>query len=204
LRDALTNPDRIDNLFVASASEEISENLCLLSTEEPLDNPIVVKPDAVDCLLKELCRNFDRVILDVPCRHLHLLCQALVHANSLIVVSDFSLAGLRDAGRILTLAKDTAPRAKRLVVGNRSGGAKGEISGDQIEKSLGSTLSAIIPEDDSAVLNALNTGEPLLKSAPGSRAAKALHTFAAIFSEKVPAAPSFFARILGVQKAGVE
>jgi len=204
LRDALTNPDRIDNLFVASASEEISENLCLLSTEEPLDSPITVKPDAVECLVKELRNNFQRVILDVPCRNLSLLRQGLAHANTLIVVSDFSLAGLRDAGRILNLAKDMTPKTNRLVVGNRAGGAKGEISGDQLEKILGSKLCATIPEDDSAVLNALNTGEPLLRSAPGSKASKALRSFAATFDDRTPAGPSFLSRILGAHKAGAE
>ena len=200
LRDALTNPDRIDNLFVASASEQISQNLCLLSTEEPLDSPITVKPDAVECLVKELRNSFPRVILDIPCRNLQLLRQALAQANTLIVVSDFSLAALRDASRILTLAKEVAPKTKRLVVGNRSGGAKGEISGDQIEKVLGAKLSAIIPEDDSTVLNALNTGEPLLKSAAAGKAAKALCTFAARFDKKAPAGPNLLARILGVRK----
>ena len=201
LRDALTNPDRVDNLFVASASAEITENLCLLATEEPLDNPVFVKPDALECLTAELRRNFQRVVLDIPCRSLDLLRQGFAQASAIAIVTDLSIAGLRDAGRIASLAKESAPKARRLLIANRVGAAKGEIPAEQLEKALGMQLSATIPEDDALVLRALNAGELLPKSSPHCKVSSALRTLAVGFDDSEEQTQSgFLARLFGVHK----
>lgn len=200
LRDALTNPDRIDNLFIASASTEITQNLCLLASEEPLDNAVFVKPDALECLGTELRHNFQRVIFDLPCRNLDVLRQGIAQANTLVVVTDFSIASLRDSGRIMTLAKDCAPKTRRMAIGNRAGASKGELGADQFEKVLGMPLAATIPEDGAAVLRALNSGELLPKCAPHSKAATALRNLAVCFDSEQTTPTSLLSRLFGSAK----
>jgi pilus assembly protein CpaE len=198
LCEVLTNPERIDSLFVSSATAPIGDRLSLLASEEPLDNFFEARPGALELLLKETRRNSDRVVLDVPRHSPDLMRRALGEASVIVIVTDFSLAGLRDAGRLATLAEQIAPDAKRHIVGNRLGAnKKGELSIPEMQKALKTTLAAIIPEDRSAVLHAINTGKPLPKVAPNSKAVAALRTLAQLFDKETAKPTGVFARLFG-------
>ncbi len=198
LCEALANPDRLDGLFVASAAAHIGEKLYLLFSEEPFESKIAARPDALELLVKELRRDFQRVVLDLPRTDAGLLHQGIAQADAVVVVTDFSLAGLRDTGRLVGLVKALAPGTRQLLVGNRVGSAKkGELPRAEVEKALGVKLAALIPEDDSAVLRALNAGKPLPKIAAGSKVTAALRTLAASFGAPTPMPNGLFARFLG-------
>lgn len=196
LCEVLTNPERIDSLFVSSATAPIGDRLSLLASEEPLDHHVEARPGSLELLLKETRRNSDRVVLDVPRHSPDLMRRTLGEASVIVIVTDFSLAGLRDAGRLATLAEEVAPGAKRLIVGNRFGAnKKGELSVPEMQKALKTTFAAIIPEDRSAVLHALNSGKPLPKVAPNSKAVAALRTLAQLFDKDTAKPAGLFARV---------
>ncbi len=207
LGDALANPDRIDALLIASATAKVSDNFYLLSSEQPLDGDISVQPDAVDHLVTGLRQGFQRLIFDAP-RHLSAkMLAALGTTGLLVIVTDFSLAGVRDTGRLLRLAEKLAPSAQVLVVGNRVGVAKkGELSQAEIEKALSVKFAAIIPEDAGAVPHAINTGKPVLAAAANSPAANALRGLAAMIDgEDVVQKPrGLLGRLRGGNKAAKE
>jgi pilus assembly protein CpaE len=194
LCEVLTNPERIDSLFVSSATSPIGERLSLLASEEPLDHFVEARPGSLELLLKETRRVSDRIVLDVPRHSPDLMRRALAEASAIVIVTDFSLAGLRDAGRLGTLAEEVAPEAKRYIVANRLGAnKKGELSVPEVQKALKTTLAAIIPEDRSAVLHALNTGKPLPKVAPSSKTVAALRTLARLFDKETAKPAGLFA-----------
>lgn len=167
LRSALEQPDRIDSLFVASAMVSCGDNLYVLSGEEPLDQDVQVQAASVDRLIGELKRIFDVVIIDMP-RHLVATCSSVMEsAHTVGLVTDLSLAGLRDSLRIRTSLETLAPEARLCIIANRVGLAKsGELAPSEFEKSLGAKIDFIIPEDPSAAKAAIN-GKPL--AAGGSR-----------------------------------
>lgn len=167
LRSALEQPDRIDSLFVASAMVSCGDNLYVLSGEEALDQEVQVHAASVERLIAELKRIFDVVIVDMP-RHLVATCSSVLQtANSVALVTDLSLAGLRDSLRIRTSFETLAPEARLCIIANRVGLAKGgEIAPSEFEKSLGAKIDFVIPEDPSAAKAAIN-GKPL--AAGGSR-----------------------------------
>jgi len=170
--------------------------LSLLASEEPLDHHVEARPGSLELLLKETRRNTDRVVLDVPRHSPDVMRRTLGEASVIVIVTDFSLAGLRDAGRLATLAEEVAPGAKRLIVGNRFGAnKKGELSVPEMQKALKTTFAAIIPEDRSAVLHALNSGKPLPKVAPNSKAVAALRTLAQLFDKDTAKPAGLFARV---------
>jgi pilus assembly protein CpaE len=175
LSEALANPDRIDAMLLAVAAARVGEHLHLLSSEQGLDSTPTIQPDAIEKLSKGLRQGFQRVILDVPRSDGAVLKQALSQSSIVIIVTDFSIAGVRDTGRLVTLAQKLAPGARRLVVGNRTGtGRKGDLTRGEIEKALGLTMAAVIPEDSVAVPQALNSGKPVPASAPTSPVTAAL------------------------------
>lgn len=195
LCEVLANPDRIDSLFVSSAATRVNDRLSLLASEEPLDVMGEARPGAVELLLKEARRDSERIVMDVPRLGADFVRRAFAESTIIIIVTDFSLAGLRDTGRLASLAKEAAPEAKCLIVGNRAGASKkSELAPADVQKSLKTTLSAVVPEDRAAVLQALNSGKPLPKAAPSSKAVAALRGFARSFDKDTPKQAGLFAR----------
>ncbi len=156
LRNALEHPDRIDSLFVASALVNVSDTLFVLGGEEPLDDLIYIQPEAIVALIEELRRIFDFVIVDVP-RHLVPYSQAIYEsADAAAVVSDLSLAGLRDTMRLRDVISKAQPGRKPMLVANRIGFAKHvELDIEEFSKTLGDPLDAAFLEDAGAAKNLL-------------------------------------------------
>src|SRR3546814_5240975 len=68
LRDALTDPDRVDEVFLDRAVVKASERLAVLGGEEPLDDAPLVEPQAVRKLVAALGDIYDTVVIDMPTR----------------------------------------------------------------------------------------------------------------------------------------
>lgn len=206
LCEALDNPGRIDALFLSSAAVSVEENLYLLCSEEPIDAPAPVRAGAFERLTTELRRDFDRIVIDLPRGNAEVLRHGLGEANTIVIVTDFSLLGLRDSDRLIKLAKSAAPTAKVVVVGNRVGSAKkGEIPRAEIEKAIATKLAAVIPEDNAVVPQATNTGRPVVKIDARSKAAVALCELARSLGEasKGTTSKSIVKRLVGaVKKSG--
>ncbi len=175
LRSALEQPDRIDSLFVASAMVSCGDNLYVLSGEEALDQEVQVQAASVDRLIGELKRIFDVIIIDMP-RHLVATCSSVLEsAHSVGLVTDLSLAGLRDSLRIRTSLETLAPEAQLYIVANRVGLAKSnELAPNEFEKSLGAKIDFILPEDPKAAKAAIN-GKPLAAGVNRGRIAESMN-----------------------------
>jgi pilus assembly protein CpaE len=178
LREALESPDRIDSLFVAASSAVLRDKLHLLCSEAPLEAPTMICVGAIGRLLVELRRDFERIVIDLPRSNLDLLREGLMEADIIVIVTDFSLTGLRDTQRLSFFAQQAAPAARVLMIANRVGVAKkGEVLRADAEKIIGMPLAAIVPEDSMAVPYAINGGKALPVGAPRSRATEALRSF---------------------------
>lgn len=151
LRNALEHPDRIDSLFVASALVNVTDSLFVLGSEEPLDDLIYIQPEAILSLVEELRRIFDLVVVDLP-RHLLPYSHAIHEAaDSAALVTDLSLAGLRDSMRARDLVVKAVPSLSPMIIGNRIGLAKhSELEADEFAKTLGAPLDAMFAEDPKA------------------------------------------------------
>ena len=201
LCEALETPARIDGLFVSSAASPLGENLYLLSSEEPFDQVTAVRPGAVERLMSELRRDFARIVIDLPRTEPELVRQTLAEANHLVIVTDMSLVGLRETGRLLAFAKSAAPAVKPMVVASRVGGArKGTVPTAEFEKSMGQPFTTVIPEDDRAVPLALNAGKALPVVAKGSKATAALRALAMRMGDAAAPKPNLMSRLLGGTK----
>jgi pilus assembly protein CpaE len=200
LSEALANPDRIDAMLLAVAAARVGEHLHLLSSEQALDASPAIQPDAIEKLATGLRQGFQRVILDVPRADGAILGQALCQSSIVVIVTDFSIAGVRDTGRLLTLAQKLAPGARRMVVGNRAGTVrKGDLTRGEIEKALGLTMTCVIPEDATVVPQAINSGKPVPASAPTSPVTTALRELATQVDGESKAAPKgLLSRLLAV------
>jgi len=178
LREVLDNPSRIDSLFVTSVATKCGERLHVLAAEEAVDDEIHFNTSAVSLLLDELKKTAGVVVIDLP-RNAHgARAVILAVATDIIVVTDLTLAGLRDAIRLYTMIQQVAPSARVVFVANRDGGREGTVSKAEFEKALGKQISFVIPEDAKANQAAANAGKPVVAAASGSKVSAALRGIA--------------------------
>lgn len=178
LRDALCNPDRIDGLFVASALVHDGDNLFVLGGEEPIDEPVPLRSDAINFLMTELQQSFEMIVVDLPRNVLTSDPGLLAVAHTVAVVTDLSLAGLRDAVRIRAIVRKAAPEAKLQFIVNRAGlHRRAEMTQADFERNLEDKVAFVVPEDPKAAANAAG-GKPIAEASKGGKASSALHLVA--------------------------
>ena len=161
MREALEHPGRIDALFVERAMVRQSDTLYVLSGEESLGDPVAADTSSLDILLKELRNKFHYVVVDLP-RQVSPATQHVVQsATNLVLVTDLSLAGMRDTLRQLTLLPTANAACQITVVANRVGEHRdGEIARKEFEAAIGRPIDFLIPFDARSVAAATNVGRP--------------------------------------------
>jgi pilus assembly protein CpaE len=185
LREALEHPERIDSLLITGAMSGTSEKLRVLAAEEPLDDHPMLDPSAVDPLLGALNDGFDIVIADLPRALDGMARRLLARAETIAIVSDLSLAAMRDAHRLADLMEVLQPGVKPQIIVNRAGAiAKGEVGRADFEKGVGRKIAAIVPWDPKAAMAMAHHGKALPAAAKGSKAASELRKLAAGLSGK--------------------
>ena len=175
LTDAIENPSRIDGLFIERAMVRANDKLSVLSAEAPINQPMLTDGSAFFQLQEEMRNAFETTVLDLPrqmlVQHPHLVNDAHV----CIVVVEFTLAGTRDAIRILSWLKSNAPQSRVLVVANKVSGANlQEISRKDFEKSIERKVDVVVPLDLKAAAKAAKLGQPLAKAAAGAKISQPL------------------------------
>lgn len=187
LREALENPSRIDSLFISSAAAKLNDRFTVMAAEEGFDDEVHYDPAAIDLLIEEVHRQTDMVLLDLPRNAPGVRNRALAAATDIVIVTDLTLAGLRDAIRLQGLAQHAAPAARILFVANRVGGREIGVPKAEFQRALGQPLEFLLPEDAKAVVSAANAGKPLVAAAPGSKAAAPLRAMAGRLCHVAPA-----------------
>ncbi len=161
LREALENASRIDGLYIERSMVQHSDSLFVLSSEEELIDEMPHDAEAVTTLISELRNKFHYVIVDLPKSLTRDSCQVLKDATHLVVVTDLSLAGMRDTLRLVQLALQGNAACQVTIVANRVGEFKeGEIAVAEFEKAIGRKVDLKIEFDAKNVAAAMNIGKP--------------------------------------------
>ena len=120
LREALDDPERIDELFLERGVVSIgSGRLGLLAALEPLSDRLTPNEDAILLLLQKLLTHYRYVLVDIP-SEAALSLPALLHMPAtLLLVSDGSLAATRDVARWRDFLGANTPERTVLHVLNK-------------------------------------------------------------------------------------
>lgn len=162
LRDALTDPERVDEVFIDRAVVKASDRLAVLGGEEPLDDAPLIEAQAVRKLVTTIGETYDTIVLDIPTRLAVAQPELLSVASEVVVVCDLSLASLRDLNRMRRFAGSAGIEAHQTIVANLVGTRKGgQISRADFEKGLDGKIDHVVPLDNKAAANAANLGVAL-------------------------------------------
>jgi pilus assembly protein CpaE len=184
LRDALEKPDRIDALFMERVMVRYNDHLSVLSAEEPLEEQVAAKEQAAEALVRETRSRFSHVVADVP-RHMGGFTRELLkRADHVIVVTETTMLGLRDALRLNDYFRDTLKIKPPVFIANREGvAAKHHMPRAEFEKGLAAPFSFVMPFVQDAYASA-NSGEILVDNAKHAALIKEYHALAAKFLPK--------------------
>jgi pilus assembly protein CpaE len=175
LREALDQPDRIDALFIQQVAQKKSDYLYAIGAEEAPTNGFQARPHAAGDFLRSIHRRFRWVVADVPRGDPVIQRQVIEASTDILLVTDLSLPGVRDAMRLQQLVHDVAPGAKLYIA---TGGAidarRSAVKVSDVERTLKHKVDCQIPADTAAALSAVNVGKPVSEAAPASGIVKAL------------------------------
>lgn len=176
LTDALENPSRVDGLFIERAMIKESENLSILGSEAPLNDPSYTDPAALNHLLIEMRNNFKYVILDLPRTIVADYPMLISETDEVILVSDYSLSATRDVVRFISFCKAVAPQVKVKILVNKSSGAGlVEVNKKDFEATIEQKVDWEIPLDHKLMIQVAKSGKILAQSAKHSKISKQIH-----------------------------
>ena len=162
LGEALEQPGRIDSLFIDRLMTQHSDTLFVLSGEEGITEPILPDVAALDLLIKELRNKFHYVVIDLPRQVSSVSQHILANAGNLILVTDLSLAGMRDTLRQVSAMPSVNASCQLMICANRCGEYRdGEIDRKEFEAGIGRGIDFLLPFDGRSVAAAANIGQPV-------------------------------------------
>lgn len=179
LTDAIENPSRIDGLFIERAMVRANDKLAVLSAEAPISQALLSDGSAFFQLQEEIRTAFESTVVDLP---RHMLVQhpmLLQDVNSVVLVTEFTLAAARDCIRLLAWLKSNAPHAGVIVVANQvAPQGVPEITRKDFETSIERKIDFLVPSDPKLAAQAAKLGKTIAEAGKGAKAAQALHALA--------------------------
>lgn len=159
LSAALAAPERIDTLLAERAAQPVDDRLHVLATQEPLGEMPAVAERTAEMLLQALRRRYNFVVADVPFRPLPLNRELMELAHRRILVMEPTLAGVRDALRLMGIRNAGAETRRPILVLNRQG-LPGALTRRQFEDALKQKVDVVIPDLPKQVGQAATLGKP--------------------------------------------
>jgi pilus assembly protein CpaE len=170
LREALEDPERVDETFLEHTAAKLSERLHVFAAEEAVDDGVQVPGRATAELLRRMREQREVLVVDLPRGLLGQTPDLLEQVTDLVVVSDLSLTGLRDSNRLLRLARPLGGKLRVRVVANRTGkNAPGQIEPSEFAKELEGDLAGRVSWDPGAAAKTAMAGKPLALAEPKAR-----------------------------------
>jgi pilus assembly protein CpaE len=184
LREALDQPDRIDALFIQQVAQKKNDLLYAIGAEEAPTGGFQARPHAAGDFLRSIHRRFRWVVADVPRGDPVIQRQVIEASTDILLITDLSLPGVRDAMRLQQLVHDVAPSAQlHLATSGVIDPRRSAVKIADVERTLKRKIDCQIPADSSAALAAVNFGKPLSEAAPASGIVKALRPLLAALDD---------------------
>ncbi len=203
-REALENPHRLDKLFLDSAISKVGDKLAVLGTEEPIEEFVDVNPESIDTLIGEVSQDYNQVVIDLPRHLLPTQGDLLASADTVVLVSDMTLSGIRDINRITQAMTSLSTKGRILRVVSRVGGERSlQVSKADFAKALNEPVDYTIPEDAKTLTICANAGKSIPTVAVKAPITNALRELAANISDyEKPKKKGFFGLMGGKKKTG--
>jgi len=144
--EALNNVDRIDDLLLDRTLTKVSANLALMSTLDPLNQPVRLTEESLITLFGKLANRYRYLITEIPNNGITGLSQLLRLGSTVVLVSDGRMASARDVARWRALFSTMLDGYTLVHVLNKSD-APDALPTDQFARLADGAPDIIIPFD---------------------------------------------------------
>ncbi|WP_018235344.1 CpaE family protein [Ensifer sp. BR816] len=160
IAEAVSSPDRLDEVFLDRLLTKCSEHLSLLAAPSMLDRAYDFEAGAFQPILEILQRSAPVSVLDVPHGWTDWTRSVLGEADEVVITAAPDLASLRNTKNLLDALKKLRPndRTPHLVLNQVGMPKRPEIAPGEFCESLEVEAAAIIPFDAVLFGNAANSG----------------------------------------------
>jgi pilus assembly protein CpaE len=177
VRNALSEAERIDDLFLQRVAVRYDDRLQLLASPVALEDDGRIDPDRLETMIEALRAQARWVMLDLPHQWTGWSQRALRLADTVVVVAPLDLPGLRNTRNLMDwLGAERAEAPSHLLL--MSGGSSPMVEAAEFMRTLGLEATAQLPEDRDALRAASSAGKMIAEVRPRSRTALALRQYA--------------------------
>ena len=169
LIDAIDNPSRIDGLFIERAMVRANDNLAIMSAEAPINQPLISDGGTFFHLREEITAAFETTVIDLPRGMMINFPHLLGEVQTVVLVTELTLSGARDAIRLLSGFRHSCPGARVILVANKVLANGTEVSQKDFETSIERQIDVVIAVDPKLAVKAAKLGQSLAEAAKGSK-----------------------------------
>jgi pilus assembly protein CpaE len=172
LADVARDIARLDASFLAASTVRITPNYSILAAPEDPSEAPQIKPEHIDAILKLAVTRYDFVLLDMGRNLDTLSIKALDRAYRIYPVLQAGMVYLRNASKMLSAFRALGyPMDKLELIVNRFEKG-GEISLDDMHRTLGAVSLRTVPNSYREVTTSINHGNPLVEMARSNAVTK--------------------------------
>ena len=186
IADALSSPDRLDEVLLDRLLTKCSEHLSIFPAPVVLDRDYDISVEGCDQVIDVVRQNVPYVIVDLPHTWTAWVKNTLLQADEVIITAAPDLANLRNAKNIVDLLQqvrrnDAKPR---LVMNMVNMPKRPEISVKEFESAIGLKAISVIDFDSETFGQAANNGQMIEELSAKARSAAAFRDIALSISNR--------------------
>jgi len=180
IADALSNPERLDEMLLDRLLTKCSEQLSIFAAPVVLDREFDISPESSDMVLDVVRQSVPYVAVDLPHAWTNWSRRILMQADEVIITAEPDLANLRNTKNIVDNLKasrknDSLPR---LILNRVNMLKRPEIPLKEFEQNVGLKASVVIDFDVETFGQAANNGQMIEEVNPKSAGAQAFRQIA--------------------------
>jgi pilus assembly protein CpaE len=180
IADALSTPDRLDEVLLDRLLTKCSEHLSIFAAPVVLDRDYDITVEGCDQVIDVVRQNVPYVAVDLPHTWTAWVKSVLLQADEVVITAAPDLANLRNAKNIVDLMQQTRRNdSKPRLVMNMVGMPKRpEISVKEFEAAIGLKAISVIDFDSETFGQAANNGQMIEELSAKARSAAAFREIA--------------------------
>lgn len=173
--DALTDPQRLDQVLLKRFMVGENDKLQILSTNGILRGHVIPSSAAIEKLVDLSRQMADAVVLDLPHVWNNWVEDFAVLSDELVITANLDLPNLRDTKSLLDYLKTKRGEGRpvRLVINKSDMAKRGRLTLQDAVRSLGVKPTVSIPFDPVGFSEALNDGKSFSERSKGHKASAA-------------------------------
>lgn len=187
LSDVCRDDVEIDPHMLEAAIHELPCHVALMVRPEDIEQARDISPEGVQRMLRVMADLYPFVVVDLPRAFSFFSAAAVADADKVLVVTQLSVASIRNATRILKLLRQMGAADENVaLVVNRYKASYERISQEEVEAHFNRPVFALVPNDYRRMQSSMDLGQPMMHDAPNSPARVAIHEMAKKIAGNVP------------------